>query len=442
MHLLRLGQRKLNISPARRTLCSSGQYDVFTDLKNRGLLQDTTAEVSQIPRNCAVYVGFDPTASSLHIGNLLQITTLQRLSNGGYKPIALIGGATGQIGDPSGRSSERNLLSGEEVDSNVKAITQQFKSFFKGEIEIQNNIGWYKDMFAIEFLRDIGKLFRVNTMLAKDSVKSRIETDHQGISFTEFSYQILQAYDFYHLYKNHNCKIQFGGSDQWGNITAGIEFIKKKSQDQGFGFTLPLVTDSEGKKIGKSSAGGQVWLDPAKTSVYDFYQFWINIPDTDLPKMLKVFTFFELSEIESIIEKHNEQPEKRYGQGKLAAHMTEYIYGKEKTLQAVAATKVAFGADLSTLTVEEIELAFKDSERLVCIPEEKVFGQKVVDVALAARTAVSKSQVLKLLRGGGLYLNNKKVESEDAIFEKSDLLGGKIGVFRSGKKNYHLFKLE
>jgi len=414
-------------------------------LKGRGLLHDSTSPDPPKPQHC--YVGFDPTADSLHIGNLLQIIVLQHLSNHGYKPIALIGGATGQIGDPSGRSTERNLLSREEVDRNVAKISEVLNSTFEGSLTVCNNIDWYTDISMLQFLRDIGKEFRMNTMLEKDSVKSRLQNDDQGMSFTEFSYQILQSHDFFKLNEKYNCDLQFGGSDQWGNITSGIEYVKKKSRRQVYGFTIPLLTDEKGNKIGKSSEhNDKLWLSKEKTSIFNFYQYWVNIPDSQVEKLLKAFTFLELDEIERIMEEHAKNPELRHAQKLLARSVTKYIHKEKGLKQAELYTKIFFGdSDLSAVRVAEFEMAFEGTDMMSVVSIDDILNKDIIKVSTNFKIFPSQAQTKKFIESGGYYINEKKIDSSSFIITQEHIYNNHIDgknekfiVFRIGKKKFKI----
>ncbi|KAI9025872.1 hypothetical protein CLU79DRAFT_698987, partial [Phycomyces nitens] len=409
----------------------------------------------------AIYCGVDPTARSLHLGNLVTLMGLLHFHIRGHQTIALVGGATGSIGDPSGRSSERVPLTEDVLRINVAGIEQQIHRFFSNGSEyanrrgykgasiapkVLNNYEWFSSMNALEFLGNVGRYARVNTMLAKESVKSRIETT-QGISFTEFSYQLLQAYDFWYLHKNHGCRIQIGGSDQWGNITAGIDMINRK-RDQGtegepekaYGITIPLLLTSSGDKFGKS-AGNAVWLNESMTSIFDFYQFFIKTADADVGKYLSMFTLLDQNEIEDVLKTHEANPEKRFAQERLAMETTELVHGRDGVQKAKTASQVLFGGDLSTLSGEEIIDAFKDdSTRMVKVERSKLSSCGLDSLATLANATQSKSEAQKKIKAGGMYINNSRVTDPRYKVTEADWIDNKVCVLRVGKSSYHLIQ--
>lgn len=421
--------------------------NVFDELKWRGLVFDSTEGVEELlsKEKVTFYTGFDPTGDSLHVGSLVPIIGLARLQRFGHTPVALAGGGTGMIGDPSGKTQERQLLSDDQVRHNVECIKGQLSSFLDFDhptnpAKLVNNGDWLGSMSIIEFLRDIGKHFTVNYMTAKESVKSRIERE-DGISYTEFSYMLLQGYDFYHLHKHHNCIMQTGGSDQWGNITTGMELIRRVSGKKGHGLVYPLITKSDGTKFGKTEEG-TIWLDPKKTSPYRFYQFWLNADDRDVVKYLKYFTFLSREEIEELEKQVESEPHRRAAQRKLAEEMTTIVHGKESLAQVETASKVLFGGDIAGLGAEEIQDIFAE------VPSCEIAGDRfagegvsVIDLLAESGAAKSKGEARRLIQGGGIYVNNQKVDDAEKSVNTDGTVEGKFVVLRKGKKNYHLVKL-
>ncbi len=419
--------------------------DFVEELRWRGLLHDMmpgTDELLKKETTCG-YIGFDPTADSLHIGSLTQIFTLMRFQKAGHRPIALVGGATGMVGDPSGKSAERNLLDEEALNRNVRGIQQQLEKFLDfsnpatGAILV-NNYEWMKDYSFLHFIRDVGKHLTISYMMAKDSVKNRLET---GMSFTEFSYQLLQAFDYYTLYKKHNCKVQMGGSDQWGNITSGTELIRRKEGGEAYAITTQLVKKADGTKFGKTE-GGNIWLDKHKTSPYRFYQFWINSSDEDAKNYIRIFTFLPKEEVERLCAEHEQDPGKRILQKTLAKELTTLVHSEADYTAALDASKILFSGGLSELKalddatfldifdgVQQFEISRSDLET----------GISVTDL-LAEKTTVfpSKSEARKLIQGGGLSINKEKVESHELRITLDHLLKNKYLVIQKGKKNYYL----
>jgi tyrosyl-tRNA synthetase len=420
------------------------------ELKWRGLIQDlipgTEEQLCKEPTSG--YVGFDPTADSLHIGSLIPIIVLIHLQNFGHKPIALVGGATGMVGDPSGKSEERNLLSEEVLNHNVEAVKKQLGKFLdfnsnkNNGAEIVNNYDWFKEISFLDFIRDIGKHVSINYMMAKDSVRKRLESEN-GMSFTEFSYQLVQGYDFYWLYKNKNCKFQFGGSDQWGNIVTGTELIRRKSGGEAFAFTCPLLTKSDGGKFGKTEKGN-IWLSQDKTSPYSFYQFWLNIADQDAERFLKIFTFLSKEEIDDLVKEHNGKEHMRILQKKLAEEITCLVHSRKDYEFAVKASEILFSNDTSQ-TLKELneDQLLQVMEGVPFMEIEKEMLNKNIDLIsfLAdAKIFPSKSEARKMLAGGGVFINKEKVTSVDATVNTSMLLNGKYLLIQKGKKNYYLIK--
>ena len=394
------------------------------------------------------YIGFDPTADSLHIGSLVPILLLLHFQKAGHKPIALIGGATGMVGDPSGKSEERNLLTEQQLEDNIRGINNQLRKsldFDSGKpntAEMVNNYDWFKDLSFIHFLRDVGKHITVNYMMSKDSVRKRIEGD-TGISYTEFAYQLMQGYDFYWLFKNKNCKMQMGGSDQWGNITTGAELIRRKASSDAFAFTCPLITKADGGKFGKTEKGN-IWLDPEKTSPYQFYQFWLNASDADAEKWIKIFTFLPKDEIDQLLLKHSADPAARILQKKLAEHVTEFIHGRQEFDKAIETTSKLFAnqsAPIETLSIEDLESlegVVKFDFSLNRLNEEI----DIVSFLAEAGIFSSKGEARKMVQSGGLSLNRSKVGEVGLKLNKEFLLHEKYLLVQKGKKNYYLIKVE
>jgi len=390
------------------------------------------------------YVGFDPTADSLHIGSLVPILLLVHMQKAGHKPIALVGGATGMVGDPSGKSAERNLLDEATLAKNVagiKAQLEKFLDFTEGKANaavMVNNYDWFKPISFIDFLRDTGKHITVNYMMAKDSVRKRIDGE-TGISYTEFAYQLMQGYDFYWLYSNMNCKLQFGGSDQWGNMTTGTELIRRKAGGEAFVFTCPLITKADGGKFGKTESGN-VWLDANRTTPYQFYQFWLNATDADATKWIKIFTFLTKSIIDGLIEEHEKNPSARTLQKALAKEVTIFVHGEEEYNKAIETTEKLFAnanAPAESLSIEDLE----NMEGIQKISFDKTKLDTGVDVvSFLAETTIfpSKGEARKMVQGGGISINRKKVEDIQATITSDYLLHGKYIMAQKGKKNYYL----
>lgn len=422
---------------------------LYQDLKNRGLIHQETIEKLEdwLKQPRTFYSGIDPTSDSLHLGSLMPLMTMKRLQKAGHKPIVLLGGATGMIGDPSGKSAERNLLDKEAIEQNIFGIRQVIEKFIdlKGPqgAMIVNNHTWMAKFSFIDFLRDVGKHFSVNYMLSKDSVKSRISNREEGISFTEFSYMLLQAYDFYVLNKNYNCQLQIGGSDQWGNITAGIELIRRMrvvnntpSREETVGFTWPLVTKADGSKFGKTEAGN-IWLDSRKTSPYQFYQFFIRLGDNEIKQMLRYFSMASLEQIEELEKMTDEQPQKREAQQFLAKEMTRLIHGEAELQKVTKATEALFVGDLKALDKPILLEAFSEAPS-IRLDKSKITELNIVDILVESKLISSKGQARKDIQGGGVYINNMRVESPDKKIQLDELLYQSILVLRKGKKNYCL----
>lgn len=418
--------------------------DLLTHLRQRGMIEQISDEDAIRERfateSVSMYVGFDPTARSLHIGHLLPIMVLAHLQRAGHRPIMVVGGATGMIGDPSGRSSERVLITLDEVARNVEGLKEQLSRFvsFDGEhaARMVNNYDWTASMSYIDWLRDVGKYFSVNYMMAKESVRRRLEDRDQGISYTEFSYMLLQAYDFLHLFRHADCKLQGGGNDQWGNIIAGIDLIHKAEGQQAYGVTFPLITTASGEKFGKS-AGNAVWLDAELTSPYQFYQYWIQTDDRDVERYLKLFTFMPLEEVTGILALHADNPEQRYGQRRLAEEVTRIVHGAEALLKVQQATEVLFGREIRGLTDSDLQAIFAD------VPSSQLERSRLGEITLTellrdTGMAQSNGEARRLIQGGGVYLNNRKCGDPAQVIEETDLASETTLVLRSGKKKYHL----
>ncbi|MER3497846.1 MAG: tyrosine--tRNA ligase [Chitinophagaceae bacterium] len=421
---------------------------LIEELRWRGMIQDIMPGTEeQLSREMTHgYIGFDPTADSLHIGSLVPILLLVHLQKAGHKPIALVGGATGMVGDPSGKSEERNLLSEEVLIHNQEGVRKQLMKFLDFDAskpncaEMVNNYDWFKDMSFLHFIRDVGKHITVNYMMSKDSVKKRIE-GAAGISFTEFTYQLIQGYDFYWLYSNKNCKLQMGGSDQWGNIVTGTELIRRKAGGEAFAFTCPLITKADGGKFGKTEKGN-VWLDPQKTSPYQFYQFWLNATDEDAEKWIRIFTFLSFEEIEDITNQHNTDPSKRILQRRLAEEITAFVHGKEELQAAIDTTQKLF----ANQTAPAESLSEEDLEAMEGIVKSDFFRHKIEDgidvVSFLADTKIftSKGEARKNILNGGVSINRRKVDDVQLQVTPSLLLHNKYILVQRGKKNYYLVK--
>ncbi len=420
--------------------------DIFLD---RGLLEQVSDEVA-LRKNfetefITVYAGFDPTADSLHLGHLLPLLCLSRLQKLGHRPIALVGGATGMIGDPSGKSEERQLMDEEIIKVNVEAIKRQLECFldFGGANAaiMVNNIDWTKDIPYIEWLRDIGKHFSINYMLNKESVRRRIEDRSQGISYTEFSYILIQANDFLELFNRYGCTLQVGGNDQWGNITAGIDLIHRKRHKQTYGLTFPLMETSTGEKFGKT-AGNAIWLDPEKTSPYNLYQYWIRTDDRDAVRYLKYFTFLSMDEIAELEQTIKRAPEKREAQRVLAEETTRMIHGEAELKRAERASEVLFGGEISDFSDRELLDIFSDVPSSTVMLDELQNGIGLLTMFTRAGLSRSNSQALQMLKHGGVYVNNVRVNDQGTVLSPENLASDSIMVLRGGKKRYHMVKVE
>ena len=413
---------------------------LLATLTRRGFVEQVTADnmddVLSAQPTC-VYCGFDPTADSLHLGHLVPVLMLSHFQRAGHRAIALVGGATGMIGDPSGRSDERNLLTAEQVADNANALKEQLSHFIDfsdaSKAILVNNHDWVGPMGFIDWLREVGKFFTVNNMMAKESVKQRLASEN-GISFTEFSYQTLQAYDFLHLFRNEGCRFQVGGNDQWGNITAGMDLIRKRESGQVYGLTCPLITTADGAKFGKS-AGNAVWLDPARTSPYDFYQYFIRTQDADVKRFLLLFTFLDEAEIAQIVADHEASPEQRIGQRRLAAEITAMAHGQE-VAEAVARCSVAlFSGQVAGLDEAAMEQILRQVPVSDVSADALATGLPIIDAAVQAGLCDSRKQAKKSIVAGSVYLNDERA-SADATVTESDLLHGSTIFLRRGKKNY------
>ena len=423
--------------------------DIFAELKWRTLINQTTDE-ENLPswlneKSRTVYAGFDPTANSLHVGHLMALMILRRFQKAGHRPLALIGGATGMIGDPSGKSEERVLLDEDTLRANIAGMEAQLRRFLDfdcgaNSAAVVNNYDWMGKFGYLEFLRDVGKHFPVNVMLTKDSVKSRLERSDAGLSYTEFSYMLLQAYDFVHLNEHFDCELQVGGSDQWGNITAGIDLARRLRSVQLYGMTCPLLTKSDGTKMGKTESGA-LWLSPEKTSPYHFYQYWINLDDTDLGKCLRFFTDLEETEIDAVLAEHREEPGRRTGQRRLAAELTRLVHDDAGLDTAQRATEIFFGAEISELSDAQLVQIFAD------VPSQEVAraqldgeGLTIIDAMCASGLAKSKGDARRTITQGGAYVNNRRIETIDTQLGLNDLASETVMVLRSGKKRYALLR--
>ena len=420
--------------------------NILDTFKARYLFDDMTSPelAKALDKPLTVYAGFDPTNDSLQAGNFVTIMALAHLQRAGHKVIALVGGATGLIGDPSGKSKERNLLSSEQVEKNLEGIKENLSRFIDfspaspNPAIMVNNYDWFKDITFIDLLRDVGRYFRMGVMLSKDSVKTRMESD-DGMSFTEFCYQILQGYDFLHLYKTYGCTMQIGGSDQWGNITAGTELVRRVLGQEVFGMTFPLVCDSAGKKFGKSE-GNAIFLDARKTSVYDFYQFFLRTMDADVIRYLKIFTFLSMERIAELEQAVATAPEKREAQYVLTEELTRAVHGEQGLITARKTTEVLFGGSVEGLPAALIETIFANVQSAM-MAKAAVIGKPLFEVIASAGMVTSKGESRRLVQQGGLSLNSVKVAGLEQIMQESDLIEGRVAVLRSGKKNFFLLKV-
>jgi len=421
--------------------------NVFEEFKWRGMLYDASEGLEEALANHSItgYIGFDPTAASLHVGSLLPIMGLARLQQHGHTPIALVGGGTGMIGDPSGKTQERQLLSKEQIEFNVEGIRTQLSLFLDFEAKTNramliNNADWLSPIPMVDFLRDVGKHFTVNYMLAKESVKRRFE-EGDGISFTEFSYMLLQSYDFLILHDRYGCTLQMGGSDQWGNIVAGTELIRKMRAAKGYGLVFPLVTTSAGIKFGKTEAGS-VWLDPKLTSPYRFYQFWVRIDDSDVVQYLKFFTMLDQRAIAELEYAIVVAPEKREAQKRLAEEVTRTVHGESNLRKAIQASRVLFGGVIEDLSASDVLDIFAEVPSST-IPGDTFEGDGVslLDLVISSGFATSKGAARRLIEDGGIYINNRRVSDVEATIGHSTLIEGQYLVLRKGARNYHLVRI-
>lgn len=417
----------------------SKQKNIIEDLKYRGLIKQST-DLDKLEErlrggSISIYTGFDPTAESIHVGNLLQVLTLKRFQKKGHKVIVLLGGGTALIGDPSGKDKERELSSRKTVKKSQKKIKKQMEKlidFDSDKTELVNNFEWLKDLDTISFLRDIGKSFSVNSMIRKESVQSRLET---GISFTEFSYQILQSFDYLKLFKKFGCCLQIGGSDQWGNITAGVDFIRKKEETQVHGLTLPLLTKADGKKFGKTESG-TIWLDKKKTSPFDFYQFWINQPDDQVIKLLKFFTFLSEEEIEKLKQKQKKDPAQRPAQKKLAYEVTAVVHGEKTAKKTKKISQALFGKDTQDLTKEELKDIFNN----VSIKKIEKKKMKITDLLKKAEVVPSKRQAREDIKNGAVSFNGEKIENKEKEINLKEGIYKNYSIIKRGKKDYYFVR--
>src|SRR5256714_2786051 len=420
--------------------------NVFDEFKWRGMLHDATPELREVlaKEKLTAYIGFDPSAASLHVGSLLPVMGLARLKRFGNTPIAIAGGGTGLIGDPSGKTKERQLLTTEEVEENLAGIKDQLSRFLDfgastNPARIINNADWLAPISMMDFLRDVGKYFTVNNLLGKEAISRRLESD-EGISFTEFSYPLLQAYDYLVLYDRYKCRLQMGGSDQWGNIIAGIDLIRRLRNARTHGLVFPLVTTSSGVKFGKTEAGA-VWLDPKMTSPYRFYQFWLNTDDRDVVTYLKFFTWLTKEEIGDLAEAVRTEPEIREAQRKLAREVTSLLHGKTELEKAVRASEVLFGKEIEGLSVNEILEIFADVPSTE-IEKSQIGSDKftIGDALVLSGLAPSKGEAKRLVQGGGVAVNNRRADDVRKSVSISDFIDGKVLVLRKGAKHYHLIQ--
>jgi tyrosyl-tRNA synthetase len=422
------------------------------ELRWRGMLHDIMPGTEDLLNKgmAAGYIGFDPTADSLHVGHLTQIMTLIHFQRAGHKPYALVGGATGMVGDPSGKSAERNLLSEDVLQHNLQSMQKQLEKFLNfdcgsNSAEMVNNYDWFKGFSFLEFIRDVGKHITVNYMMAKDSVKNRLNGD-TGMSFTEFTYQLVQGYDFYYLWKHHNCVLQMGGSDQWGNIVTGTELIRRKDAGEAYAITTQLIKKADGTKFGKTESGA-IWLDPKKTSTYQFYQFWLNTSDSDAKGWIRIFTLFDKDTIEGLETEHDAAPHLRALQKALAKDITIRVHGEAEYEKAIKSSEFLFGnigiEFLNELNDTEVMGLFEGVPNFTIAKNELEQGINVVEL-LAAKTAVfpSKGEAKKMIQGGGVAINKQKIGTADDVYQTASLINGKYLVAQKGKKNYFLIVAE
>ena len=423
---------------------------LLSDLKQRGCIHDVSnyEGLNNLleSQKTTFYGGFDPTASSLHVGSMLPLLLMRKLQRAGHRAIALVGSATGLIGDPSGKSEERTLLDKEKIEENVAGISAQIGLFLEAQgsnpFLLVQNYDWLGKLHYVDFLRDVGKHFTVNAMIAKESVRARLESREQGISYTEFSYMLLQAYDYYHLYREYQCRLQVGGSDQWGNITAGMELIRRKipEYNEVFGLTFPLLTTSSGQKFGKTEKG-TVWLDAARTSPYLFYQFWLNTADADVMRYLSLFTDVSGDELNELSEKLVRNPEERAPQKALAAAVTAVVHGKMELDKALTASKVLFGGTIENIDADTLLEIFSDVPSTLIAAEEMQQEVPIQDLLVRGGAAASKGAAKRLIEGGGIALNNERISDSRLAVGRDRFVQGKVLVIRSGKRNYYLLRI-
>jgi tyrosyl-tRNA synthetase len=425
--------------------------NLIEELRWRGMIQDIMpgTEEQLIKEMTTAYIGFDPTADSLHIGSLVPILLLVHLQKAGHKPVALVGGATGMVGDPTGKSDERQLLSSEVLEKNVAGVKKQLERFLDFDAskpnaaEMANNFDWFKNFTFLDFIKEVGKHITVNYMMAKDSVRKRLDSE-TGMSFTEFTYQLVQGYDFYYLYTRKNIKLQMGGSDQWGNIVTGTELIRRKAAGEAFAFTCPLITKADGGKFGKSEKGN-VWLDPAKTSPYQFYQFWLNATDVDAEKWIKIFTLLPKQEVDDLLLKHAKAPHQRILQKKLAEEVTTFVHSREDYEFAVKASQILFGnataETLESLNEEQLLQVMEGVPTMQIKQAQLAEGYELLSFLTDTEIFPSKGEARKMWQAGGVSLNKIKVGADKLKVEQADLLRNKYLLVQKGKKNYYLVKV-
>jgi tyrosyl-tRNA synthetase len=427
-------------------MTSESSRSFFEELQWRGLLTDATPGIDAVLRNEKIvgYIGFDPSASSLHVGSLVPVMALARMQRCGHSPIALTGGGTGLIGDPSGKKNERALLTAEQVESNLQGIKQQLSRFldFDGAVNaarIVNNADWLTKISFTDFLRDVGKHFKVNVMLTRESVRRRLDSE-EGISFTEFSYMLLQAYDFLVLYQKYHCTLQMGGSDQWGNIVAGTDLVGRVAGGKAYGIVFPLVTTAAGEKFGKTEAG-TIWLDPERTSPYHFYQFWLRADDRDVIKYLKYFTWLGAEEIGELERQVQTAPETRSAQRRLAEEVTRIVHGEEPLGQARRVSELFFSEDVANLSADEILQVVSDAPSTDLSAAELGSGMPLPELLTRVGLASSKNEARRFIESGGIYLSNRQLTDPRRAIAPTDSIAGKILLLRKGKSNYHVVRI-
>ncbi|MDA9777163.1 tyrosine--tRNA ligase [Rubripirellula sp.] len=423
------------------------QTDLLAELSWRGLIHQCTDQTGLAELLASgpqtVYIGFDPTASSLHVGSMMQLMMLRRFQKAGHRPVALVGGATGMIGDPSGKSEERNLLSSEQLQANVDGVARQMRQFldFDGEhaAVLLNNFDWMQSYSYLDFLRDVGKSFPVGAMLGKESVRARLESE-AGLSYTEFSYMLLQAFDFVQLCKTYGCRIQAGGSDQWGNITAGIDLARRMLGEQVFGITAPLLTTSDGRKMGKTESGA-VWLDAKRTSPYQFYQYWRNVDDADVMRCIAYLTEIDHEEYQALADATENDPGRRTAQNRLAEWMTDFVHGADGLNAATRASRILFGGEVGVQTDESLSEIFADvpsSQADKSLLEGE--GYWIVDALQASGLVSSGGEARRAIKDGGVYVNNERVTDDQCRLTAENLASETVMIFRKGKRNYSLLR--